>query len=369
MPVRAPLTPHQKEIRDKLLEGVRRDVPRQTLGGYAGTGKSHLIADLLEALPGFAVCAPTGKAADVLRRKGVGDASTIHSLIYTPERQEDGSVLFVRKPECPCDGFLVDESSMVDEEVDADMLAFGRPIINVGDHGQLPPVQGKLNLMENPDYRLEELHRNAGEIAHFCEHLRLGRHSWEFQPEKKVVLLRPGQAKPSLAARADQVICAFNKTRLTINRMVREHLGYREPLVKGERVMCLRNDRDHGIFNGMQGIVEDYYRASGRPHLDLRVHGELLTRIPYDPDQFGRPETPKTWRRGDPALFDYAYGATAHKCQGDQFDRVLVLEQICSKWPHPRWAYTGGSRAVRLLGWSFPPPGRGGPAKPYNPHC
>src|SRR5262249_26544126 len=57
--------------------------PVQTLGGYAGAGKTTVVKHLKEELPGFAVCASTGKAAHVLRKKGV-PASTIHSLIYKP---------------------------------------------------------------------------------------------------------------------------------------------------------------------------------------------------------------------------------------------------------------------------------------------
>ena len=74
-----------------------------------------------------------------------------------------------------------------------DLLTFGLPIIAVGDHGQLEPItdekeevvlrskDGKrervppFNLMANPDITLETIHRNAGEIAWFAEHVRKGR--------------------------------------------------------------------------------------------------------------------------------------------------------------------------------------------------
>src|ERR1700745_281442 len=73
--------------------------PFMTLGGYAGTGKTTLIAYLRKALRDYddsasvAFCAYTGKAARVLqeRLRGLkvmrrGDSvSTIHSLIYTTE--------------------------------------------------------------------------------------------------------------------------------------------------------------------------------------------------------------------------------------------------------------------------------------------
>ena len=72
------LTPEQSKIRaDVLRDLLIRNEREVTLGGYAGTGKTTLIRALLDALKGFAVCAYTGKAANVLRRKGV-PASTIH---------------------------------------------------------------------------------------------------------------------------------------------------------------------------------------------------------------------------------------------------------------------------------------------------
>jgi exodeoxyribonuclease-5 len=55
---------------------------RGRLRGYAGTGKTTVIAALMEELPEYGVCAYTGKAAHVLRRKGVTEATTIHSRIY-----------------------------------------------------------------------------------------------------------------------------------------------------------------------------------------------------------------------------------------------------------------------------------------------
>ena len=166
------LSPEQLAAVDTLL---RFSKPIQTLAGYAGVGKTTVIKALQQQLRNFAVCAYTGKAANVLRKKGVS-ATTIHQRVYRPRKEEEhGEVTFERKSynEICCDGFIIDEASMVDDEIYQDLTSYALPIIFVGDHGQLEPVSGgTLNLMAKPDITLEEIHRNAGEIAQFAEFIR-----------------------------------------------------------------------------------------------------------------------------------------------------------------------------------------------------
>ena len=97
----------------------------------------------------------TGKAAQVLRSKGAKKASTIHSLIYRPrgeetiEDEETGKKnvlptfsLNRQSPVSKADLIIIDECSMVDEELGRDLMSFGAPILVLGDPGQLPPVSG-----------------------------------------------------------------------------------------------------------------------------------------------------------------------------------------------------------------------------------
>src|SRR6185503_5749648 len=82
MPV---FTPHQDAalrevsawLKDKPGTGIFR------LFGYAGTGKTTLAKHLAADVDGEVMFgAFTGKAALVMRGKGCGGASTIHSMIY-----------------------------------------------------------------------------------------------------------------------------------------------------------------------------------------------------------------------------------------------------------------------------------------------
>jgi exodeoxyribonuclease V len=347
------LSEEQRVAVDALTEGIRRGLRKQTLGGYAGTGKTTLIRVLKQRLPRFAVCAFTGKAANMLRRKGIAEASTIHSAIYIPIEGRDGEIRFELRESMGPDvsGFIVDEASMVGRTIHDDLTRFGLPIIFVGDHGQLEPVNSDFNLMAKPDYTLETIHRNSGEIPRFAEWLRHGKPSRDFRPESDaVVLLGAAGIEDATVLAADQVICAFNNTRVECNRHIRSISGRVALVEVGERVMCLRNDRDAGLFNGMQGTVTAVTACEGRISIDFSTYDGSYHGLPVDRDQFGKEKGPdQSVRHLHP--FDYAYVITAHKAQGDEWKRVLVMEQKCKHWDHRRWTYTAASRAQEKLVW------------------
>ena len=333
----------------------------RTLGGFAGTGKTTVIRELVDRLPGCAVCAYTGKAADVLRRKGIR-ASTIHSLIYRPVKDEYDCVTFeLVLPELFCaSNIIVDEASMVGRTIYDDLLTFGVPLIFVGDHGQLEPVGDTgFNLMEKPDVVLETVHRNAGPIARFAESLRLGQSAdgaglSQYGPgregvdEDGVHVVTFDTIRDLDINQTWQLICAFNRTRLSLNEMVRDHIGMPAGIPEaGDRVICLQNTRTYSLFNGMQGVIEEIDRS--RRMLTFSSDQGVRVRVPYNPQAFGS-ETKPEWSP-DVVPFDWAYCVTCHKAQGDEFDNVCVIEQRCGAWDHRRWAYTAASRAKRKLVW------------------
>jgi exodeoxyribonuclease-5 len=349
------LTTEQKDVIKQII-GNLNSQQIQTLGGYAGTGKSTVIRVIVDALErkGLLFCpaAFTGKAANVLRKKGM-NASTIHSLIYQPYKDEnDETVWLLSDKYSLCDrniqGFIIDEASMVSKEIHDDLISFGMPIIYVGDHGQLEPIGTKFNLMENPMYKLETVHRNAGEIAHFAEHLRKGGFAHDFVGQKQVQIVKDSAVEDKHMASVDQIICAFNKTRVKINERVRKYKGIDLTFIaKNEKIICLRNRKREGLFNGMQGAVTKIHKHD---RFSFVSDGILYDYIWYDPDQFGK-ETNEFKFGQDANPFDYAYAITAHKSQGDEFGSVIALEQRCDKWDHRRWSYTVASRAKSSLIW------------------
>lgn len=141
------------------------------LAGYAGTGKTTLarhIADLQNGKVRYA--AFTGKAAKVMRMAGCTGAQTIHSTIYHTEWDPTTGKVerHLRHPQTFEDTslFVVDEVSMVNEELGQDLLSFGVPILVLGDPFQLPPVEGAgFFTAAKPAAMLTEVHRQARDSA------------------------------------------------------------------------------------------------------------------------------------------------------------------------------------------------------------
>ena len=134
---------------ERWLKAGRPQIFR--LFGYAGTGKTTLARYFAEHVDGqVQFAAFTGKAAQVLRAKGATNARTIHSLIYRPrgeEAVEDESTgktsmsptfsLNRQSPIARAKLVVIDECSMVDEQLGRDLMSFGTPILVLGDPAQL----------------------------------------------------------------------------------------------------------------------------------------------------------------------------------------------------------------------------------------
>ena len=360
-----------------------RDPTRRTLtlGGYAGTGKTTIIARLLASVGGAAVCAFTGKAAQVLRQKGVLDAQTLHRLIYQPGTicktcdrwidmcnlendrraelgqkdmcpQTERAVRFRRIPFLDHSLVVVDEASMLNTKLTRDLESFNVNVLYVGDHGQLEPIGDDPGLMHAPEVRLEQIHRQAAgsEVIQFAHHLRQHGEPSAWRSGGSV---RIAQGIPANLEDFDMVLCGFNKTRVAVNRRIRKRRGYTGEIpVKGERVICLRNDHELGIFNGMLATVTQVQEVDERLLLDLVDDvGNEFAGLAVAREQFDSEKTLKNLSRDGPALFDFGYCLTVHKSQGSEWGKVAVLEQIGSSWNAARWRYTAATRAARELVW------------------
>lgn len=378
----------QKLALNKLLEWYKKPDKKQsiTLGGYAGTGKTTLIAIFRKEISelnkkkkikvGF--CSYTGKAAQnlkfTLKESGVsvlGDTiSTIHGLIYNPIEASNGIITgWAKKEELERDLIIVDEASMVDGPIWKDLLSYNIPIIAVGDHGQLPPISGNFNLMQKPEILLTEIHRQAkgNPIIIVSEYAR----KTGIVPPKEY---GDGVAKylrndPESQERSGEllesynkdtmILCGYNSTRVKINQFIRASLGFERPTPSnGDRVICLRNNHEKRIYNGMLGTIinleqegKDFYQADIQMD-DLK---KLYSGLIYAP-QFGAKSainfTKDRSKAGKADLFDFGYAITVHKAQGGQARKVIMFEERFPKMNEDmwrRWLYTGITRAQEEL--------------------
>ncbi len=136
------------------------------LKGYAGTGKTTLVAALVsqlwQAKFKYVLLAPTGRAAKVISNYAGKQAFTIHRHIYYPKKAANGGISFtLKKNKYTNTLFIVDEASMVPDIASesnlfengsllSDLLQYvysgtNCKVLFIGDTAQLPPVKSELS--------------------------------------------------------------------------------------------------------------------------------------------------------------------------------------------------------------------------------
>lgn len=385
------------------------------LGGYAGTGKTTLAKHLVANATGkWLFAAYTGKASHVMRQKGCTDAQTIHSLIYRPageSRKREIEVLQLRvtalqlknpptqaqreelhrlkqalatameenrprfepwanspltDPEV--DGIVIDECSMVDGKMAEDLLSFGKKVLVLGDPAQLPPVgsSGYFTHRE-PDVMLTQVHRQAQDsgILRLATLVREGGDPSRFAGTQDCRVWRSGAPKEDVrraATEADQILVGRNATRHDYNARFRQLDGRATPFPEiGDRLICLKNNRDECLLNGMQ------FRVLKDPLPQTEPDG-LVTEMGIESldDGLGTTQMVTSWAhhfvgreneldakgydRRDLREFDFAYAITVHKSQGSQWRDVLLFDESGGFRGDARsWLYTGITRAAERL--------------------
>ena len=331
--------------------------------GYAGTGKSTLARHFADEVDGHVQYAAfTGKAASVMRDNGCYNATTIHSLIYKVLEDKKGRVKFVLNTKSALKGaalLVIDECSMVDKRIGEDLLSFGVPILVLGDPAQLPPPGGAGFFTEHkPDNMLTEIHRQAEDnpIIHLSKLVREGNKLSLGSYGNSRIVEKIGR---STATDADQIIVGRNATRMQKNYQVRRMLGHGDGLfpIVGDKLICLKNDHDLGIYNGETFLVDAVEQTSlvassdtimmaidgdNRSHaINVKVPKALFTGEKIPPSA-------KILKEGQ--HFDFGYAITCHKSQGSQWPDVLIYDESwCFRDDWQRWLYTAITRASEKI--------------------
>jgi exodeoxyribonuclease-5 len=390
--------------------------------GYAGTGKTtitrHAIAELgldtmsrcEQASGGVLYAAFTGKAALVMTRKGT-PASTIHSLIYrvseaTPEEidrvEREIATLRAQIPALPpaersfaetrvrslqlrladihqprfvlneqslvrdAKLIVLDEVSMVGGEMAQDLLAFGKPILVLGDPGQLPPIKSDGAFTDAvPDVMLTEIHRQAGEsaIIRLATMAREGKPIPHGEHDAFVWKMRRTDASPRQLLNGGQVICGRNATRLHLNTAMKHAAGFDNvhPAGKAEKIICLKNRHDLGLVNGMFIDLSDVhddgplaFSAAVRTEDGATIAGRhRFYKGHYDDHVCYEADRPRRDHRDMKGLIESVWGwaITCHKAQGSQWENVVVYDDGLGRTAEDRarWLYTAITRAERGL--------------------
>ena len=411
------------ELTNKQEEGLKMAVNRYNLGmpytvisGYAGSGKSTLVKFIVAALnldeDDVTYVAYTGKAAQVLKSKGCPNAMTAHKLLYHAQQTKTGNYIF--KPKSYIEEnpklIVVDEVSMIPQEIWELLLRHRIHVLALGDPGQLPPVKEDANeVLEHPHIFLDEIMRQAQEsaIIRLSMHIREGKDFKQFESIPGEVRIIPKRFlfndEDQAVLQASQIICGTNSQRFEINDRVRKLQG-RGPMPEtGDKIIGLKNHWDfcsqlgNALTNGLLGELVDFEHFTQTyppdkafkdfPPTDIiftnmtTEDGDIFARIPidykalttgertltmaqdYELSQYNKKIQRKILRTGNfdyekdfrtvPYEFNYGYAITCWKSQGSEYQNVLGYDCTWLKKKDPeqykKYLYTLVTRAQEKL--------------------
>ena len=302
------------------------------LSGGPGTGKTHVIANLVSQYKGedVVIGAPTGKAAmQIKERVNVGKVSTLHRLLDVKSFSDA-----VWKQD-PIDAglILIDECSMVDLSLWASLLSrirVGTRLVLVGDPDQLPPIGVGTFYKEvcqwiDPKNRahLEKCMRSdQSDILALADQVKRGR-PIQVRPLEEIEISVWG----ARFQQGDFRILSCKRRgpygTEVINRAMQSFFEK-----GGERmipIMATESNDEYGISNGELGTL-----VKGR-----------LSQNSQDLVRFKDLELPVAL---SPA-FEIAYAISVHKSQGSEYNHVALVVPPGSEIFGREVLYTGITRA------------------------
>lgn len=336
--------------------------------GKAGTGKTTVaraIIDELHLENNYVATAYVGKAVMRLQQTGLV-AQTIHSLIYNVlfinEPVDMGGyivkkkkLIFQLKEELPewIKLIIVDEGTMVNDDMLKELVSFNIPILMMGDHNQLPPVYGKCTIMDRPNFILTKIMRQKeNDPIVILANMVLQDIPLIEGVYGKSRVMRSYEMGPNFLTDYDQCICATNNSRDIINDYVRDILLHRPskaPCI-GDKVVCRQNNWDLDILgfnltNGMSGYITDIDRSTARkgcytidfkpdlfddPRFDKYSDEELTFKgIEIDRKYITSDyQTRKEFGITNFEKFEYAHAITVYTAQGSEWNRGLYLHSF-----------------------------------------
>lgn len=275
------------DLFDDFLEG---EESRQclVLKGYAGTGKTSIVASIVKTLPlfnyKFVLLAPTGRAAKVLSGYARKVAFTIHKKIYKQVADPVSGILRfeLQKNYHKKTMFIVDEASMLYESQEfgksgllSDLVKYvfekrGNKLMLIGDTAQLPPVGQSKSAALDLDYlktKLKLLVTSAELTEVMRQDLESGimfnatalRTSLKKQDQKIVFKVSKFRdifkmntdkledglryAYEKYGIEKSMIICRSNRSALQYNQLIRRQILFKEEEIEaGDFIMVVKNN-------------------------------------------------------------------------------------------------------------------------------
>nr|DAU51496.1 MAG TPA: exodeoxyribonuclease V [Caudoviricetes sp.] len=374
------LTDGQKKGLEIACQRYKENKPYTVIAGFGGTGKSFLVCHIIKELKlkdnEVVFIAFTGKAALVLKEKGNKNTMTAHKLLYHSEEQADGT--YIHTPKTKLDHkyklIVVDEASMLPQEMIDLLLSHHVYTIFLGDPAQLPPISGEQTILSNPHVFLDEIVRQARDnpIIKLSMDIRHGMKLHYTAEDKRCRVLPRSKVSDKMLLGADQILCGKNKTRHELNDYMRRLIlgnNYGNEPVNGDKVICLKNHWNtvNSVGNELvNGTIGELYNISIKevPPYGQVIYANFISddggiyrnlMIDYNLIVNGQPTiNSENWKKfsGYPKPFEFAFGyvITCHKAEGSEFNRVVVFEEWLGDYEsHKRWLYTAATRASEQL--------------------
>lgn len=362
------------------------------ISGWAGTGKSTLVRFIVDALQinedYVCYCAFTGKAAEVLRKKGNKNVCTLHKLLYEHIPKPNGGFFRKKRSELPYNLIIVDEISMAPKSLIDLLFTHKVHVICLGDPGQLPPIDKNEDnhLLDNPHVFLDEIMRQAAEseIIQITMKIR-NNEPIDYFNGKDVKIIPYSQLTTGVLEWGDQILTATNKKREAINNQMRMLHGRSGTLESGEKLLIKRNywsvfnEDEDVLVNGTLGIVKNPFNSFIQIPKNVKTKtrtiqtimaefipefGKSFGVVNFDKNFILHEQPSLDWKTtyqlgkiqhkiGDiiPKYATYGYALTTHAAQGSQWENVVVLEEKFpfNKEEHKRWLYTACTRPSNKL--------------------
>jgi len=419
------------EMCENLLNNNGQDF--LIIRGSAGTGKSSIInaitSFLFETNQKFVLGAPTVKACHIIQSKTGYQAKTIHSIAFET-KESDGELKLFRKlnAEPKKTVFIIDEASMISDVITLNSERFktNRPVLSgfleyvkqgnsenkiifIGDHYQLPPIDGSgKSVALSKEYLCN--HKNLkGEMIALTEVKRQQKDSYILSIANQLrncldnnslfekltckYLFNSSAALNTYLNLYQQssfnkvsIVASTNKDVNWFNNAIRQRLGYSNAsIAKGDQVSIENNwfGASKLILKGQNGIVnqvgETIETFAGLKFIETEIDFYdnvnekqtvksfiMLDSLLNESDEIKTAKNKnlthevfkynKTFQQTKNITDDkylsamqlkFAYATTCHKAQGSEWENV-ILHPFYNKSDY-RWLYTAVTRAAKEL--------------------